>query len=385
MTPGARVQAAIEVLDRVASGEAAEKALLSWARNARYAGSKDRAAVRDHVFDCLRRWRSVAAVGGGETGRARMVGLVRQQRIAPETLFTGEGHAPAVLTDAERMAGRQPTENEALDLPDWIQPLWADSLADRGARVAEVLRHRADVFLRVNLLKQTRDRAQASLRTEGIETAPVAGNETALRVTENARRVQQSEAFRSGWVELQDAASQAVVAHLPLGPGQRVLDYCAGGGGKALAMAALTGGRIDAHDSAMGRMSDLPERAKRAGAQIERIAKPSGLYDLVLADVPCSGSGAWRRAPEGKWRMSPERLDRLVETQRAIVDACLRHVAPGGTFAYATCSVLACENANQVNWISSRFPELAPATVAQFEPGCDGDGLFVACFTRENL
>mgnify|MGYP007079536441 FL=1 len=134
MTPAARVQAAAEVLDRIAAGTPAEQALLGWSRASRFAGSKDRAAVRDHVFDVMRRWRSTAASGGGESGRARMLGLLRQQGTDPDTLFTGQGHAPKPLGDAERVAGRVPEGAEALDLPDW---LWSDWQASLGAAAAD--------------------------------------------------------------------------------------------------------------------------------------------------------------------------------------------------------------------------------------------------------
>ncbi|MCR8549667.1 RsmB/NOP family class I SAM-dependent RNA methyltransferase [Salipiger sp. P9] len=380
MTPAARIAAAAGILDRIAEGTPAEQALLGWARASRFAGSKDRAAVRDHVFDVLRRWRSTAATGGGETGRARLLGLLRQEGTDPDTLFTGEGHAPAPLSAAERAAGHAPSEGaEAGDLPDWLWPRFRDSLGEDAAATAEALRHRAPVFLRVNSLRATSEEAMAALAEDGIETRPHPLAATALEVTGGARKIARSRAFAAGLVELQDAASQAVVAALPLTPGLRVLDYCAGGGGKALAMAARTGGPVEAHDANPGRMADLPARAARAGAEILRRDRPAGRYDLVLCDVPCSGSGSWRRAPEGKWRLTPEGLAELCTVQAGILETAAGLVAPGGTLAYATCSVLDCENGAQSAAFLAAHPGWRCTGSRQFLPRDGGDGFFVAC------
>lgn len=382
MTPGARVQAVVEILDRIATGTPAEQSLTNWARGARYAGSKDRAAVRDHVFDVLRRWRSTACTGGGETGRARMLGLLRQQGADPDALFTGAGHAPAPLSDSERGSGAEPEGPAARDLPDWLSPLFDVSLGAGAADVAEALRHRAPVFLRANLLRTTPDEAVAALAEGGIVARPHPLASTALEVTDGARRVAGSRAYAEGLVELQDAASQAVVEALPLGPGMRVLDYCAGGGGKALAIAALTGGPVEAHDADPGRMSNLLDRAARAGARIRIASDPRGPCDLVLCDAPCSGSGAWRRAPEGKWRLDRDRLDGLLTVQADILGTAARLVGPGGTLAYATCSVLAPENGEQVARFLARHPGWRESFHRQFLPADGGDGFFVAALTQ---
>ncbi|MCE0507141.1 RsmB/NOP family class I SAM-dependent RNA methyltransferase [Roseivivax sp. GX 12232] len=383
MTPGARVQAAVEILDRVAGGMAAEQALTRWARGARFAGSKDRAAVRDHVFDALRMWRSSAAAGGGTTGRARMIGLLRQQGLAPEKLFTGEGHAPAPLSDAEARAPEVP-EAEARDLPDWLlEALSTDHGIDQAREIAQTLRARAPIILRVNLLKTNRDVAAEALAEEGIATTPNPRAETALSVTENPRRVAGSRAFREGLVELQDAASQAAMADLPLSPGDRVLDYCAGGGGKSLALAArLGGGPVWAHDADPRRMRDLPDRAARAGADLRVTDRPEGPFDLVLTDVPCSGSGTWRRAPEAKWQLTPEALAGLCATQAAILREVAPLVRPGGVLAYATCSVLTRENAAQVAAFLAEHPEFFLSREALALPDAEGDGFYHAVLQR---
>jgi 16S rRNA (cytosine967-C5)-methyltransferase len=386
MTPAARVQAAIELLDRIADGEPAEQVLTRWARASRFAGSKDRAAVRDHVFDALRQWRSSAARGGGESGRARMLGLLRAQDIDPDGIFTGIGHAPATLTQAEAQAGGPPDAAAARDLPDWLWPLLCEGTgAAQAAADAEALRHRAPVDLRVNIARTDRETARARLAEEGIDTAPVALCDTALRVLSGARRVAGSRTFRAGLMELQDAASQAVVAALPCAPGQRVLDYCAGGGGKALALAARLDGPVSAHDADPRRMRDLPLRAARAGARITPVRRPEGLHDLVLCDVPCSGSGSWRRAPEAKWRLEPAGLEALLRVQADILRRAAALVAPGGTLAYATCSLLQRENAAQVEAFLTQYQDFTLQSSREFRLADGGDGFFVAVLARGGL
>lgn len=382
MTPAARWAAAADILDQIAGGEPAEKALTTWARKSRFAGSKDRAAIRDHVFDILRCWRSTAALGGGETGRARVLGRLRQTGVDPTAVFTGDGYALSAVTSEELAAGSEPDGAVARDLPDWLSELFSNDLGDEADAVSEALRHRASVFLRVNLLKTERVIAQNVLRADGIETTVHPLSETALEVTEGARRISQSEAFRTGLIELQDVASQAVVDSLTLTPGMCCLDYCAGGGGKTLALAARLRGVIEAHDADPRRMSDLPSRADRAGAEVKQLANPKGPYDLVLCDVPCSGSGSWRRAPEGKWRLTPEQLETLTRTQADILDRATALVGPSGTLAYATCSVLNCENEAQITQFLDRHPDWTCLQSTRFGLDAGGDGFFVAHLTR---
>ncbi|WP_372893407.1 RsmB/NOP family class I SAM-dependent RNA methyltransferase, partial [Rhodosalinus sp.] len=302
----------------------------------------------------------------------------------PEAVFTGARHAPAPLSEADRAAGRAPEGAEALDLPDWLAEAFRDSLGPQAEAAALALRERAPVHLRANLLKTDREGAAEALAAEGIATRPVATAATALEVTEGARRVARSRAFAAGLVELQDAASQAVVAALPLAPGARVLDFCAGGGGKTLALAARLGGPVAAHDAAPRRLADLPARAARAGAGVEVLARPDAAapFDLVLCDVPCSGSGAWRRDPDAKWRLTPARLAELGATQDAILDRVAPLVAPGGTLAYATCSLLAEENDARTAAFRARRPGWQVAEVRRWRPGPCGDGFYLCVLTR---
>ena len=385
MTPGARVAAAIEVLDAVEDGIPAEQALTRWARQSRFAGSKDRAAVRDHVFDALRLWRSTAALGGGETGRARMIGLLRQQGEALNALFDGSGHAPAPLDAAEIAAGAPPEARpDRWNLPDWLMPEFERSLGREAEQAALALQARAPLSLRVNTARITLSAAMAALRDEGIETLENPLAKTALTVRDGARRLRGAKAYADGLVELQDASSQAVVAALP--EGVRCLDYCAAGGGKALALAAQPGRSVHAHDLEPRRMAGLPSRAARAGAAVPILtgAEVAGAapFDLVLCDVPCSGSGAWRRSPEAKWRLTQEGLDALAATQDSILQKAAGYVQPKGWLVYATCSVLRCENHDRIDAFLTANPDWRCAHQRQFPISEAGDGFFTAHLTR---
>lgn len=381
MTPAARYQAAIDILDLFAAGLATEQALTRWARGARYAGSKDRAAVRDIVFSVVRARQSCAVLGGGGDGRALVLGLLRVSDVDPDEVFTGLGHAPARLTEQE--SAQPATAKTALppDLPDWLVPDLKQSLGPAFPGYCATMRQRAPVFLRVNALKSTAPQALVALEADGIRCTLHPDLPGALRVDENARRVAHSAAYRDGLVELQDAASQAIVAGLPLSPDMRVLDYCAGGGGKTLALAAAVKGPVAAWDADSRRMTDLPARAARAGAEVTVLEQPQGSFDLVLCDAPCSGSGTWRRAPDGKWRLTRAALDDLLAVQLSILTDAAGRVAPGGALAYATCSVLSAENRGTID----RFLQVAPNWQVSREntllPGDWGDGFYLAVLT----
>lgn len=376
MTPGARLSAAIAVLDRVLAGEPAEKALTNWGRSNRYAGSGDRAAVRDLVFEALRQRQSAAALGGGLTGRGLILGLVRAS--GDEALFSGEGHAPKSTGPTD--PGRPPDAEEALDLPIWLLPQLRDSLGTDLDAVAQALRSRAPLFLRVNRGKADLASAQDALAADGILAVPHPLAASALKVVENARKVQTSAAYREGLVELQDASSQAVVEALPLSDGMRVLDHCAGGGGKTLAMAARAKLRLFAHDANPRRMADLPDRARRAGVKVTPTDDPegSGPYDLILVDAPCSGSGSWRRDPEGKWRLTPELLEKIRQTQGLILDRVAPMLRKGGVLAYATCSLLRAENQDQVQGFVKRHPGWRLEMERSYTPLQGGDGFYLS-------
>lgn len=384
MIPAARVAAAIEILDQLLEGQPVERVLTHWARRNRYAGSKDRAAIRDHVFGALRCKRSFAALGGAMTGRGIMIGATKSQDIDINSVFSGVGHAPEPLTPDE--FSYVPDIQDAavtLDCQDWILPYFEHALGGDHAQTLRVLQSRAPVYLRVNLSRTTRADAQALLASDSIKTVPHSQVNTALEVVENPRKVALSEAYLEGFVELQDASSQAIVLELPTKGVNSVLDYCSGGGGKALAMFDRMNHKIEAYDLDAVRMSDLPNRAERNQADVEICEQDQlGKYDLVLCDAPCSGSGTWRRDPQGKWSLSAERLEELTKIQRDVISSAKEHLNPGGCLAYATCSVFDEENSDQRQWVCDTFKDLSLEHEVRLSPSHLGDGFYLACFRR---
>jgi len=388
MTPAARAHSAIEVLDTILSGTPTEQALTRWARNNRFAGSKDRAAIRDLVFDGIRCRRSYAVLGGAETGRGLILGGMRARGLNADDHFDDSTYGPPSLSEQERALTTTISDldkTEQVDLQDWVWTTFQQDLGDKAFETATALRSRADVFLRVNLRKSDLQSAIKQLKVDGIEAEPHPLSPTALRVTSNPRRVAQSSAYKDGQVELQDAASQAVCDFINLPTGGDILDYCAGGGGKSLAMAARTDAKIHAHDANVGRMKDIPQRANRAGVRIQCLDKTPNTksYELVVCDVPCSGSGSWRRSLDGKWSITPETLDALLKTQAEILRNAAALVTKGGELAYATCSVLAAENRDQVQTFLDACPDWVLIKDRQFLPQDGGDGFYIARLTRQ--
>ena len=380
MTPGARVAAAIGLLDAWRDGVPIEKALTNWARGARYAGARDRAAVRDHVYDVLRRLGSCRALGAGEDGRALLIGLLRLDGLDPADRFTGEGHAPPRLSAAE--AATEAAQPDAwADVPGWARPLLSARDPDAACALAGALCHRAPVWLRVNPRKADRETAIDRLAADGVETGTDQRGALALRVVSGARRVKTSGAYNDGLVELQDLSAQRAVAAVDWPPG-RILDLCAGGGGKTLALAASTDATLFADDAAPARMRDLPRRAARAGVDITSCTADGperhAPFDAVLCDVPCSGSGVWRRDPEAKWRLTPARLAALQRAQADILDRAAGLLRPGGRLVYMTCSLFRPENEEQVAAFLGRHPGWVCRDRRCDTPLTASDGFFTA-------
>lgn len=385
MTPSACEAAAIALLDQWLAGIPAEAALTRWARGARYAGSGDRVAVRDIVFAAIRKCRSVQLLGsdvGG--GRAMVLGLRIGNGAGPPA-WGGARHDPPPLSAAEKALfhGAPPamTRAQRLDCPDWLLPRFDADLGGDAEAVLALMRRRAPVFLRVNAARACRDDVRAELAVDGVQTEPHPLSPHALAVTQGARRIRAGAAWREGRIELQDAASQAVALAFAdaLPDGATVLDFCAGGGGKALALAAM-GRVVSAHDADAARMRDLPERARRAGADVRIVANPGrgAPWPAILADVPCSGSGSWRRAPEAKWALTPARLAELTAMQDAILHRAAGLVGPGGLLGYATCSLFRDENDDRIAAFLTRAPAWRCETKMRWTPLQGGDGFFLA-------
>jgi 16S rRNA (cytosine967-C5)-methyltransferase len=343
MTPAARLQAAIEIVDLVIQsareqGAPADAIVSRYFKTRRYAGSKDRRAVRELAFSAIRRTAEVP-----QSGRSAVIGLAKDD--PPLLDLFGEPRGPAPLGNGEE-------GSPAGVIPEWLVPELSPLV---GPCEWPALLERAPLDLRVNVSRTTRDEMEGELP----DAQPTRLSPWGLRLPPGTR-IDDSDAYRSGLVEVQDEGSQLIALACDPRPGQRILDLCAGAGGKSLALAAAAPDTsILATDADRGRLSKLGPRAERAGASIEtRLLNPpneaaeladwNGSADIVLVDAPCSGSGTWRRNPEARWRLTPERLDRLVAAQARLLDIAAALAKPGGALVYAVCSILGREGAGQV-------------------------------------
>ena len=359
MTPAARLQAAIEVLDEVIGsarddGPPADTIVTRYFKHRRYAGSKDRRAVRELVFRAIRR-----AADPPVSGRAAVVGLATDDPALLDQF--GEPRGPEPLHDGE-------AATDAGIVPAWLQPELSPLV---GEDEWPALLERAPLDLRVNIARTSRDALLGEF--EGSAATPL--SPWGIRLAADTR-IDDHPAFRAGLVEVQDEGSQLIALACSPVAGDRIVDLCAGAGGKSLALAAAAPAAVIlATDSNRARLSKLTPRAERAGAPIEsrllspphelkELAEWREAADVVLVDAPCSGSGTWRRNPEGRWRLTPERLDRLASVQRRLLDIAAELVKPGGRLIYAVCSLLSREGAGQIDrflehrssWISEATP-----------------------------
>ncbi len=396
MTPSARLAAAASILDTLDLTRLVDPQLKAWARQNRFAGSGDRRAIADRIYTVLRRRRSSAAQGGAETGRALVLGsLVTEDGLGVDQISdicSGSYGLDPLSADERRALSSKPVPDSPgaeLDWPDWLYPQAEHVFGASIAAELDALRQRAPLDLRVNTLRATRSEVIANLQDEtGISAEPVGIAETALRLP-SATRILQSRAFEEGLIEPQDAASQAVALFARAEPDKRVLDFCAGAGGKTLALAAQmqNRGELIAHDVDPRRMQDIPNRAARVGVDIIRRAAIAGLtegrFDTVLVDAPCSGSGSWRRDPLGKWRLTDDRLAELHSAQREALSQAAAYVRQGGRLTYATCSVLPSENSGQVAYFLELNKDFELEDTLELWPDRDGcDGFYAARFYR---
>jgi 16S rRNA (cytosine967-C5)-methyltransferase len=392
MNPGARVSAAIEVLaDIETRHRPAADVLRDWGLSHRFAGSGDRAAIAGLVYDALRRRASAAFVMGDEAPRAIVLGMLRLERKlgtqAIDRLADGARFAPPALSDGERarlaaanLEGAPPWVIG--DYPSWLDPHLARVFGENRSPQGAALASRAPLDLRINILKGKPESAAAALAHLGAvptQWSPV-GLRIVLAAEAKSPAVHAEPAFIKGLVEVQDEGSQlaALLAHAP--SDQQVADLCAGAGGKTLALAAAMGGRgqIYATDRDKRRLAPIHARIARADARNIQVRTPRGeaspvadlvgRCDLVLIDAPCTGTGAWRRNPDAKWRLRPGALATRRKEQAAVLDAAAALVKGSGRIAYVTCSVLAEENGDQVRGFLERhgnFAVVAPKEVTK--------------------
>lgn len=374
--------AAIEVLeDMQLRRRPAADALKDWGLSHRFAGSGDRSAIGNIVYDALRRRRSASWLTDDDTPRGQAFGAVLlewgETADSLNRAMEGDKFAPPPLSDEEIAAIAARTRSQApdavrADCPDWCAPMlerdygvdWVDQAAAMAAR--------PPLDLRVNTLLSTRDAVLAELAETGARPCTLSPQGIRIPPIDGSGRhpnVQAEPAFQKGWFEVQDEGSQVVALLAGAKPGMQVLDYCAGAGGKTLELAAAmeNAGKIIAHDADKARLAPIFDRLRRAEVtNVEVAARPAeleplaGTMDIVLVDAPCTGSGTWRRRPDAKWRLSPRQLEVRRKEQASILDAASRFVKPGGMLVYITCSIFEEENAAQIAAFRERSPVFAP-------------------------
>src|SRR5215472_14091745 len=392
MTPAARLSCAIEIVaDIEAQRRPSADVLKDWGLSHRFAGSSDRAAIAGLVYDALRRRGSSAHIMGAETPRAIVLGMLRLERKldadAIGRLADGARFAPAPLTAEERGRLEAPDFADAPpwvtgDYPKWLDPYLARVFGDERAAEGAALASRAPLDLRVNTLAAERDQPLAKL--EHLDAAPARWSPIGIRIRLAAEAkspaIHAEPVFLKGQIEIQDEGSQLAALLANAKPGEQVVDLCAGAGGKTLALAAAmeNRGQIYATDLDKRRLAPIHARLERAGARNVQVRTPTGRgdiladlagrADLVMIDAPCTGTGAWRRNPDAKWRIRPGALAERLNEQQAVLERAATLVKSGGRIAYVTCSVLAEENNDQVGSFLVRHPDFSvekPADVAK--------------------
>jgi len=396
MTPAARIAAAIDLLELIedAPKRPADAVAADFFRGRRYIGSSDRRAISERVWSALRARRRIGWWLGAAPNTARLLTaalllLEGWTWSALTQVFSGGQFAPAALDRIEspvlvKLEGhtldhpRMPLAVR-LEVPDWVLAPLQTRFGDTLEREMAAMALPATLDLRVNLLKGTREEALAALAAENLDAKPTPLSPWGLRI-EGRRPVTDGAAFRSGLVEIQDEGSQLVAAMVAAAPGMRVVDWCAGAGGKTLAMAAMmqNKGQIVASDVSAPRLDGAVRRLRRAGVHnVERhlveagdkwVKRRAGSFDRVLVDAPCTGTGTWRRNPDARLRLKAEDLAELLPKQAAILDTAQSLVRKGGRLIYATCSVLEDENEGQVAAFLQRHPDFAIVPLAQVWP-----------------
>lgn len=425
MRDGGRLSAAIEILADVETRHRPVKlALKAWGDASRFAGAKDRAWISGLVLEVLRRRRSLAWRMGDESPRAAVLCALHVlwnwpvERIAEAA--ADSPHGPGPLTSAERAALVQPRDMADApapvrgDYPDWLEASFARAFGETAAVQGEMLAERAPIDLRVNTLKATAEQALAALAP--LNAAPTGVLPNALRIaapdpSQRSQSLEAVPAFSMGWFEVQDLASQIAAEAAGDIRDAQVLDLCAGGGGKTLALAAAMAGtgQIYAYDSDGRRLADTVRRAERAGVGNLQVRSPiypdalkglDGAMDVVFIDAPCTGTGAWRRHPDTKWRLKPATLKQRMADQDAVLDQAVRFLKPNGRLVYVTCSILPEENEDRVGAFLERSAGYLPILATnlpnlvqhltdegylRLSPySSDTDGFFVAVLQRAN-
>ncbi|GAB5457791.1 MAG: RsmB/NOP family class I SAM-dependent RNA methyltransferase [Henriciella sp.] len=380
MRDGGKISAAIDVLTMVLDRyQPVKSAVRDWGKRARYAGSKDRAWVSGLVLDALRKRASIAHAMDDASPRGLVLGALAHAwkwdiRRIDEAMDTD--HAPSALTMKEReqlvMAPDVTADPHiAGDFPEWLTPHMQRAFGEFATVEAQAMCVRADVDLRVNTLKTDTEKAAAPLRSAKAQPSPLLKNAFHIPAPDPTQReasLASIPAYSKGWVEVQDAGSQIAAAAANAKPGEQVLDYCSGGGGKTLALAAMMEGKgqVFAYDIDGRRLSAIIPRLKRSGAHNVQLVHPDEAealdllkdqMDCVFVDAPCTGTGTWRRRPDAKWRVKPKQLETRIAQQDEVLTKAAGFVKPGGRLIYATCSFLIEEDEDRVEKFLQNFTD----------------------------
>jgi len=382
-------QSVIEILDTYLNETKIDFVLKKWAIKHRFAGSSDRRKIKDIIFDIIRQKKSCEHVGGGFSGRNLLIGYLKLKGTELSSVFDNSKFGPEELTIKEQNINvdfSNLSNIYELDFPSWLIPILRRSLLNEFSNVVKALRNRSHIQLRVNLKKISRLNAMKKLQKNNIECEINELCSTALNVLNGAQHILTSPCFENGFVELQDAGSQLVSELIEINYNDKVLDMCAGAGGKSLAISC--GAELDATyfawDINFDRMKDIDARSKRAGVKIEKVIKLSSksFYNKIIIDAPCSGSGSWRRDPEGKWRLDEDILDNYVKTQKELILKGLKLLAPRGQVLYITCSILDIENGKLIDDLISSELSLKLVRSISLVPSSKSDGFYGAVLEK---
>ncbi len=381
MKPASRIQASIEILERDQKIRVPlDSCVGDYMRNRRYIGSKDRRDVANRVYEIARSharinwWLSQNNMDNDP--RNMVISWLALGEQADEKrindLFDGSDYAPEKLNDAEiafvkKIVGQQINHDDMsadilVECPPEHEEVLRKYFGDDFEEEMRAMQVSATLDVRANIFAMERENVRQSLEKDGVETVPTPFSPWGLRCLEKAY-LSKTKAMNKGWLEIQDEGSQLIAHICDVKPGMQVLDYCAGGGGKTLALAAAMQrkGRIVAMDLDAKRLEKGRRRYKKSGlADIIEVRplledknkkwlkRQKGTFDVVLTDVPCSGTGTWRRNPDMRWRNYGPELPALLEVQGEILDKVAKAVKVGGKLVYATCSLLPAENEDQI-------------------------------------
>lgn len=428
MQAAAQLQATIELLDEIADTRyPADRTMARYFKQRRYIGSKDKAVISEYFYTVLRNRLSfdylIDKAGLSSNSRRLAALLIKSLGQGISDYFTGQGHAPKPLSASDNSALNSVSMADLesaplhvqLNVPEWLSPKLSKALGKEFVDEMRATNQQATTDIRVNTLKSTRKQVSHFLTKNNLHPTPTPLSPWGLRFE---RRVALFglEAFKQGWFDIQDEGSQLLALVSGVEAGNKVVDFCAGAGGKTLAMAAMmhNRGTIYACDVHSKRLEQLSIRAKRAGVHNLRshvlssendkwVKKHARMADVVLIDAPCSGTGTWRRSPDSRWNVRPEDLRNLVELQASILQSAMRLVKPGGRILYATCSLLLEENEDQVDAFLSKNKEfsrkvdyfssfdldqdlvqIGNGQLRTFPAKTSTDGFFVAVLQREH-